>query len=313
MALTHGGNGAGNLDKHRGGVKREEREMWNEKWWVAYQGVPGAYSELAARTACPGCFTLPCRTLTGAVLAVESGEADRAVLPVESTMDGTALRNYDILLRHDVRVAREITLFVRYCLLALPGVRKAGLRRVMSHPVALAHCGRALARLGVDREPVEDTAGAVRLLSTRRMFDAAAIASARAGEIYGLDVIDEGVQDEAWNTTRFLIVSRDGEVGAGARAPKKTSMVVAHAGDDAMAMLRRVLSAFASRGVNLTKLEWLKGRRLRVFARVMVVDFEGSVEEEENVREAVKEVEESAAFVRVLGCYASDRTVYNLE
>ncbi|KAK1262406.1 hypothetical protein QJS04_geneDACA000964 [Acorus gramineus] len=289
---------------------------------VAYQGVPGAYSELAARTACPGCFTLPCRTLSGAVLAVESGEADRAVLPVESTMDGTALRNYDLLLRHDVRVAREITLFVRYCLLAMPGVRKAGLRRVMSHPVALAHCGRALDRLGVDREPVEDTAGAVRLLSTRRMFDAAAIASARAGEIYGLDVIDEGVQDEAWNTTRFLIVSRDGEVGVGARAPKKTSMVVAHAGDNAMVMLRRVLSAFASRGVNLTKLEVVggdggvvvrKGRRLRAFARVMVVDFEGSVEEEENVREAVKEVEGSAAFVRVLGCYASDRTVYNLE
>ncbi|KAK1322159.1 hypothetical protein QJS10_CPA03g02062 [Acorus calamus] len=287
---------------------------------VAYQGVPGAYSELAARTACPGCFTLPCRTLSSAVLAVESGEADRAVLPVESTMDGTALRNYDLLLRHDVRVAREITLFVRYCLLAMPGVHKAALRRVMSHPVALAHCGRALARLGVDREPVEDTAGAVRLLSTRRMFDAAAIASARAGEICGLDVIDEGVQDEAWNTTRFLIVSRDGEVGV-ARAPKKTSMVVAHARDDAMAMLRRVLSAFASRGVNLTKLEVVggdgvvvrKGRRLRAFARVMVVDFEGSVEEEENVREAVKEVEGSAAFVRVLGCYASDKTVYNLE
>ena len=147
---------------------------------VAYQGAPGAYSEFAAKTALPGCDTVPCRAFADALAAVDRGLVDRAILPVESTMEGTALRNYDLLLRHDLVVAQEINLFVHYCLLAMPGVRAAEVRRVISHPMALAHCGGALARLGVDREPVEDTAGAVEMLRSNMMLDTAAIASPRA-------------------------------------------------------------------------------------------------------------------------------------
>ncbi|KAL6906491.1 hypothetical protein ACP4OV_004092 [Aristida adscensionis] len=305
---------------------------------VAFQGAPGAYSEFAAKTALPGCDTVPCRAFADALAAVGRGAADRAILPVESTMEGTALRNYDLLLRHDLVVAQEINLFVHYCLLAMPGVRAAQVRRVISHPMALAHCGRALARLGVDREPVEDTAGAVEMLRSNRMLDTAAIASPRAADLYGLDVLAHGLQDESWNVTRFLLLSRPpSPVSLPVDADAKTSMVVAHRGGSMMVVLK-VLSAFSSRGINLTKLEVINndgaagdagggGARtpvmildtsargaptLRAFPHVLYVDCEGAAHDP-RVREAIQEIERFAVFVRILGCYAADTTVYDLQ
>ncbi|KAJ1296529.1 hypothetical protein BS78_01G308200 [Paspalum vaginatum] len=302
---------------------------------VAYQGAPGAYSEFAAKTALPGCETVPCRAFADALAAVERGAADRAILPVESTMEGTALRNYDLLLRHALVVAQEVNLFVHYCLLAMPGVRAAQVRRVISHPMALAHCGRALARLGVDREPVEDTAGALEMLRSNRMLDTAAIASPRAADLYGLHVLAHGLQDESWNVTRFLLLSRppppDAAAPPLAGADAKTSMVVAHRGGSMMVVLK-VLSAFSSRSINLTKLEVINndgpagarppvmildtGARgaptLRAFPHVLYVDCQGAAHDP-RVQDAIHEIEKFAVFVRVLGCYAADSTVYDLQ
>jgi prephenate dehydratase len=253
-------------------------------------------------------------------------------------MEGTTLRNYDLLLRHGLVVVQEINLFVHYCLLAMPGVRAAEVRRVISHPMALAHCGRALARLGVDPEPVEDTAGAVEMLRSERMLDTAAIASPRVADLYGLDVIAHGLQDESWNVTRFLLLSRPPVVLPvdAAAAGAKTSMVVAHRGGSMMVVLK-VLSAFSSRNINLTKLEVINndgaaadagsGARppvmildtsargaptLRAFPHVLYVDCEGAAHDP-RVREAIQEIETFAVFVRVLGCYAADSTVYDLQ
>ncbi|KAG8092337.1 hypothetical protein GUJ93_ZPchr0012g19609 [Zizania palustris] len=303
---------------------------------VAFQGAPGAYSEFAAKTALPGCDTVPCRAFADALAAVVGGAVDRAILPVESTMEGTALRNYDLLLRHDLVVVQEINLFVHYCLLAMPGVRATEVRRVISHPMALAHCGRALARLGVDREPVEDTAGAVEMLRSNRMLDTAAIASPRAADLYGLDVLAHGLQDESWNVTRFLLLSKPpSPVTLPIDADAKTSMVVAHRGGSMMVVLK-VLSAFSSRNINLTKLEVINNNgdgggggvagapvmildtsargapTLRAFPHVLYVDCEGAAADP-RIREAIKEIERFAVFVRVLGCYAADSNVYDLQ
>jgi arogenate/prephenate dehydratase len=303
---------------------------------VAYQGAPGAYSEFAAKTALPGCEPVPCRAFADALAAVERGAADRAVLPVESTMEGTALRNYDLLLRHGLVVAQEVNLFVHYCLLAMPGVSAAQVRRVISHPMALAHCGRALARLGAHPEPVEDTAGAVEMLRSSRMLDTAAIASPRAAGLYGLDVLAHGLQDESWNVTRFLLLSRPPSPVVALPADAKTSMVVAHRGGS-MTVVLKVLSAFSSRNINLTKLEVInnEGRAadpatgarppvvildtsargkptLRAFPHVLYVDCEGAAHDP-RVREAIQEIDKFAVFVRVLGCYAADSTVYDLQ
>ncbi|PKA47120.1 Arogenate dehydratase 3, chloroplastic [Apostasia shenzhenica] len=297
---------------------------------VAFQGSHGAYSEFAAKTAIPDCTTVPCRSFSDAIAAVGRGGADRAVLPVESTMEGTALRNYDLILCHDLQICQEISLFVHYCLLAMPGVRTAELRRVISHPMALAHCGRALAQLGLRREPVEDTAGAVQMLLSRRLVDTAAIASPRAAAIYGLDVLADGLQDASWNVTRFLLLSKPNPAGESPAVPSaklKTSMVVAHRGGSMMILLK-VLSAFSSRNLNLTKLEVnnpslegegpvlvldLRGMGfLRSFPHVIYVDFEGSTQDPK-VQEAMEEIARFSVFVRILGCYAADPDVYDLH
>jgi arogenate/prephenate dehydratase len=292
---------------------------------VAFQGSFGAYSEFAAKTAYPDCITLPRRSFAEAIAAVERGQADRVVLPVESTMEGTELRNYDLLLRHDLRIVQEINLFVHYCLLAMPGVRQTQLRRVISHPMALAHCGRALAQLGLDREPVEDTAGAVEMLRANHLLDTAAIASPRTASIYGLDVLAHGLQDESWNVTRFLLLAKSPTTRVFKNA--KTSMVIAHRGGSMMVVLK-VLSAFSSRKINLTKLEVInssnegqapvmildvRGRgSLRAFPHVLYVDCEGSIEDPV-IKEAIEEIERFSVFVRVLGCYTADTNVYDLQ
>ncbi|KAF3321307.1 arogenate dehydratase 3 [Carex littledalei] len=290
---------------------------------VAFQGSFGAYSEFAAKTVYPDCTTLPRRSFADAIAAVERGQADRVVLPVESTMEGTELRNYDLLLRHDLRIVQEINLFVHYCLLAMPGVRQTQLRRVISHPMALAHCGRALAQLGLDREPVEDTAGAVEMLRANQLLDTAAIASPRTASLYGLDVLAHGLQDESWNVTRFLLLSKSPTKRVFQNA--KTSMVIAHRGGSMMVVLK-VLSAFSSRNINLTKLEVInssgagqapvmildKTGSLRTFPHVLYVDCEGSIEDPV-IQEVIEEIEKFSVFVRILGCYTADTHVYDLQ
>ncbi|CAA7391861.1 unnamed protein product [Spirodela intermedia] len=292
---------------------------------VAYQGISGAYSEFAAGMACPGCATVACRTLGDAVRAVKRDEADRLVLPVESTTEACAVRNYDLLLQNDLHIVREIRLFVDYCLLAMPGVRKRELRKVISHPRALAHCGQALNQLGLHQEAVDDTAGAGRMLLSGGMLDTAAIASPRAAALYGLEVLVQGLQDEAWNVTRFLVLSRYPETPKRTEGVK-TSIAIAYRGG-ALAALMKVLSAFSRRGINLTKLEVnnpsLDGgepvlmldlsRRgaLMAFPHVLYVDLEGSLDDPE-VEEAMAEISSFSVLVRTLGCYPADPNIYDL-
>ncbi|CAA6656311.1 unnamed protein product [Spirodela intermedia] len=257
--------------------------------------------------ACPGCATVACRTLGDAVRAVKRDEADRVILPVESTTEACAVRNYDLLLQNDLHIVQEIRLFVDYCLLAMPGVRKRELRKVISHPRALAHCGQALNQLGLHQEAVDDTASAGRMLLSGGMLDTAAIASPRAAALYGLEVLVQGLQDEAWNVTRFLVLSRYPETPKRAEGVK-TSIAIAYRGG-ALAALMKVLSAFSRRGINLTKLEPARG--LMVFPHVLYVDLEGSLDDPE-VEEAMAEISSFSVLVRTLGCYPADPNIYDL-
>ncbi|KAL5727715.1 hypothetical protein ACHQM5_000878 [Ranunculus cassubicifolius] len=298
-----------------------------KKLKVAYQGVPGAYSEFAAKTAFSECIPLPCRAFIDVITAVEDGKADLAVLPVESTLEGTALRNYDLLLQHDLPIVQEINLFVHYCLLAMPGVRKGELKKVISHPLALAHCGRALAQLGLDHVPAEDTAGAVELLLSNKMLDTAAIASSQAAILYGLDVLAHNVQDESWNVTRFLILSKDQSIARseGVGFKTKTSMVVAHH-SGTLSVLLKLLAAFSARDINLTKLEVnpsrtngpvlvydpIQGGPLKEFPCILYVDFEGSMDDPK-VIDAMAEISELPVFIRTLGTYSADPNIYGLQ
>ncbi|XP_027341630.1 arogenate dehydratase/prephenate dehydratase 6, chloroplastic-like [Abrus precatorius] len=293
--------------------------MHGSKLRVAYQGVPGAYSEAAAGKAYPNCEAIPCDQFEVAFQAVELWIADRAVLPVENSLGGSIHRNYDLLLRHRLHIVGEVQLPVHHCLLALPGVRKEFLTRVISHPQALAQCEHTLTKLGINvaREAVDDTAGAAEFVATNGLRDTAAIASARAAELYGLQVMADGIQDDPSNVTRFVMLAREPIIPRTDR-PFKTSIVFAH--DKGTSVLFKVLSAFAFRNISLTKIESRphRNRPIRLvddanvgtakhFEYLFYVDFEASMAEV-RAQNALAEVQEFTSFLRVLGSYPMDMT-----
>ncbi|KAJ8493381.1 hypothetical protein OPV22_015102 [Ensete ventricosum] len=213
--------------------------MHGSRLRVAYQGVPGAYSESAAGKAYPNCEAIPCDQFEVAFQAVELlWIADRAVLPIENSLGGSIYRNYDLLLRRRLHIVGEVQLPVHHCLLALPGVRKEYLSRVMSHPQALAQCELTLTRLGlnVTREAFDDTAGAAEHVASKGLRDTAAIASARAAELYGLQVLADGIQDDGSNVTRFVMLAREPIIPRTDR-PFKASIVYLRALQGALGLL----------------------------------------------------------------------------
>ncbi|CAN0900459.1 Arogenate dehydratase 3 [Linum grandiflorum] len=317
------------LDKSNGSISKPQKPltitdlapapMHGSQLRVAYQGVPGAYSEAAAGKAYLNCEAIPCDQFEVAFQAVELWIADRAVLPVENSLGGSIHRNYDLLLRHRLHIVGEVQLPVHHCLMALPGVRMEYITRVISHPQALAQCEHTLTKLGLQaaREAVDDTAGAAEYIAANNLRDTAAIASAKAADLYGMQILANGIQDESGNVTRFVMLAREPIIPRTDR-PFKTSIVFAH--DKGTSVLFKVLSAFAFRNINLTKIESRphRNRPIRLvddanvgtakhFEYLFYVDFEASMAEV-RAQNALAEVQEFTSFLRVLGSYPMDMT-----
>ncbi|EOA30806.1 hypothetical protein CARUB_v10013950mg [Capsella rubella] len=280
---------------------------------VAYQGVRGAYSESAAEKAYPNCEAVPCEEFDTAFEAVERWLVDRAVLPIENSLGGSIHRNYDLLLRHNLHIVGEVKLAVHHCLLANHGVNIEDLRRVLSHPQALAQCENTLTKLGLVREAVDDTAGAAKQIAFEKLNDAAAVASAEAANIYGLNIVAEDIQDDCDNVTRFLMLARE-PIIPGTNRLFKTSIVFSL--EEGPGVLFKALAVFALRQINLTKIESrpLRKRPLRAsgglkyFDYLFYVDFEASMADEV-AQNALRHLEEFATFLRVLGSYPVDTTM----
>jgi prephenate dehydratase len=176
---------------------------------IAFQGEPGAYSEKAARELLgPRIITAPCKSFEDTFKAVANREADYCVVPIENSLGGSIHANFDLLLRYDLHVIAEHEFRVEHSLLALPGVKKEDIKRVMSHPQALAQCDNYLRTWGVGREETYDTAGSAKMIKDNDLKDCAAIASDLAGQTYGLEVLDSNIEDWDNNFTRFLLLSR---------------------------------------------------------------------------------------------------------
>ncbi|KAJ0250714.1 hypothetical protein HA466_0140080 [Hirschfeldia incana] len=297
--------------------------MHGDNLRVAYQGVPGAYSEAAACKAYPNCEAIPCAQFEDAFQAVELWMADRAVLPIENSLGGSIHRNYDLLLRHCLHIVGEVQLPVHHCLLALPGVRKDFLTCVISHPQGLAQCERTLTKLGlnISRKAVDNTAVAAEFIAANNLHDTAAIASARAAEIYGLEILEDGIQDDASNVTRFVMLAREPIVPRTDR-PFKTSIVF-FAREKGTSVLYKVLSAFAFRDISLTKIESRPNHNspIRVvddanvgtakhFEYMFYIDFEASMAEA-RAQNALSDIREFTSFLRVLGSYPMDMTPWS--
>ena len=266
---------------------------------IAFQGRPGAYSNLACRGAYPEMQTLPCESFEDMFAAVRDGRAALAMVPIENSVGGSIHRNYDLLLEHDLPIVAETELQVVHNLIALPGTELSQIRRVCSHPQALAQCEQFLRRLpGVEIVATYDTAGSARMIRDGALKDTAAIASARAAELFGLTSLRTGIQDYADNITRFLLISRDPRLLSG--TADKTS--IAFALHNAPGALFKALSVFALRDIDLTKLE-SRPMRGRPWEYLFYVDL-GAGRSDIRCGRAITHLAESARWVKNLGSYA---------
>ena len=269
---------------------------------VAYQGEPGAFSETAARRLLGDIHGVPCRTFEMMFASIGDDAADCCVAPIENSLAGSIHRNYDLLLDSALTIAGETNLRIVHNLIARPGVDADSIRRVYSHPVALAQCARFFAaRPDVEPVPVHDTAGAVRLVMERGEEGEAAIASDRAAKIYGGIVIAAGIEDNAQNFTRFFLLTPPDRTPSIVEAPRrwKTSMVLRL--KNRPGALFRALGAFALLEIDLTKIESrpIEGRP---WEYAFYVDVEGRADDA-NVARALGNLGEMAEMVRVLGSY----------
>ena len=265
---------------------------------VAIQGERGAFShEAAVGLLGDGIRLRPQPTFDALFAAVVGGEVERGLLPIENSLAGSIHENYDRLRASPLHIVGETQLRIRHCLLARPGSSLGSIRRVASHPVALAQCRTFFAeRPHIEAVAAYDTAGSVRDLLRDGMATQAAIASRLAADLYGAQVLMEGIEDDPQNYTRFLLLSREPEAVEG---EGKTSLVFSM--PNVPGALHKALGAFATRGVDLSKIESrpLRGRPWEYsFYLDAVGDPHGAL------GEAVDELRGMAAELRVLGTYA---------
>ncbi len=268
---------------------------------VAFQGEPGAYSEDAVYRFFGECEVDPVPTVRAAFERVRSGESDFAVVALENSQAGSINETYDLLVRHEVSVVGEVVVRVDHALLGVPGAGISDVRRVLSHPQALAQCEEFLAGLGAEVLPIHDTAGAARRVAVEERRDQAAVAGRRAAELYGLEVLAEGIQTYRENYTKFAVIGTRAAPGVG--RPDKTSVVFSTA--NVPGALHRCLGVFAAQGINLAKLE-SRPMGGRPWQYRFYLDFEAGAEEPA-ARAALAQLERHADWVRVLGSYPAWR------
>src|SRR5579871_3865249 len=253
---------------------------------IAFQGEPGANSHIAIVEAYPDAEPLPCATFEDALAAISSGEADLGMIPIENPASG-------------LFIIGEWFLPVHHQLMAPRGARLADIKAVESHVHALGQCRRIIRERGIKPIVSGDTAGAARDIAERGDTTTAAIASRLAAEIYGLDILVEDIEDEAHNTTRFVVLAREEKWAAQGSGPLVTSFVFRVR--NLPAALYKALGGFATNGVNMTKLEsyMVDGN---FFATQFYADVDGHPDDR-GLAFALEELKFFSRELRIVGVY----------
>ena len=269
---------------------------------VGFQGGEGAFSHMCAQrffSARKAAIFRGYPNFRSMLEAVRDGSLAYAVLPIENTTAGSINESYDLLAEYDLRLVGEEIQRVEHCLIGLADVPLHRIRRIYSHPVALAQCGAFLATLpGCHAEASEDTALSVARIKAEQDLSQAAIASEEAARIHGLPILRRQVQDQQENLTRMVIVAREDEP-RDRRLPSKTSLVMATKHE--RGALARGIAVLSEHGLNLTKLE-SRPRPNSPWEYRFYLDFEGDVDDPE-VATALEKLSEQSSYLRVLGCY----------
>lgn len=264
---------------------------------VAFQGEIGAYSEEAAVNFFgAGIQVKPCENLEDVFRSVEQDESQFGIAPVENSLEGSISKSYDLLLDSSLKVCGEIELKVCHCLIANPGTTLDSIKRIYSHPQALGQCQGFIKHLKCELIPTYDTAGSVKFIKEKMINDGAAIASPRAAEIYKMNSITCGIEDNPNNFTRFFVLAKEDAPPSG---NDKTSVVFAV--KHKPGALFKFLEQLAIHKVNMTKLE-SRPTRQKPWDYNFYLDFEGH-RQEPAVRETLKHLEEHVIFIKVLGSY----------
>jgi len=263
---------------------------------VAYQGEPGAYSEEAGHGYFDKPIMAPQKSFDDVFAAVTRGECDSGLIPIENSLAGSIHQNYDLLLANDLHIVGEYLLRVRHCLIGMPNSKLADIKKAISHPQALGQCAGYLKEKGIQPSPVYDTAGSVKMLKESGETDTAAIASKIAAEIYEMQILEDGIEDNQENYTRFLEIAKN---PVSPHGEAKTSIVFTLKNEPGA--LFKSLSVFALREIDLTKIE---SRPLpgKPWEYLFYIDFIGAIGTDTATR-ALNHLEEYALMLRVLGSY----------
>jgi prephenate dehydratase len=266
---------------------------------IAFQGVPGAYSDLACRQVYPDLATLACPAFEDAMAAVRDGQAALAMLPIENSVAGRVADIHHLMPQSGLHIIGEHFQRVNHHLLALPGAALEGIKTVRSHVHALSQCRNLIRSLRLKVVVAADTAGAAAEVKERGDPSVAAIASELAGQIYGLTSLKENIEDEEHNTTRFLVMARQPLAMPDDGSPVITTFVFRVR--NVPAALYKALGGFATNGVNMTKLEsYMLGGRFT--ATQFYADVEGHPESRP-LRLALDELRFFSRAVTILGTY----------
>jgi len=267
---------------------------------IAYQGVEGAYSHLACKNAYPQSLSIACETFTQAMRMVESDTANLAMIPLENSTAGRVEEIYRLIPKLELNIVAEHFEPVRHCLLGIKGATIENIKTVASHPQALAQCRQNIARLGLKAEAKFDTAGSAKEVQSLKDPTKGAIASKMAANLYNLEILNENFGDDAGNTTRFIILSKEKTIPK--YDPNKgyiTSLVFTVR--DIPAALYKALGGFATNGINLAKLEsYTLAGSLKVSQ--FHLDIDGHTENKSLVL-ALDELRYFAKDIKMLGVY----------
>lgn len=264
---------------------------------VAFQGEVGAYSEEAAFNFLGNSIqTIPCKNLSDVFKAVEQSRVNFGIVPVENSLEGSIGQTYDLLLHSRLKISGETAWRIRHCLIVSPGIKISQIKKIFSHPQALGQCRKFLEKYQWETIPTYDTAGSVKMLKEKRLKNAAAIASARAAKVYGMEILKRGIETNHQNFTRFFVISKEDKKPSG---QDKTSIVFR--AKHRPGALFELLREFASSKINLAKIE---SRPIvgRPWEYSFYLDFEG-YQKETRIKRALNNIKKLSTFLKILGSY----------